>query len=205
MVMSVYFKRPLDRSQPCPPVVARWRRGRRRAGADYIHSGPHVFRLSAPSFSRGLRASSYGERHHGVCATVGGSRDTGRRGSMRSHHREGNQRTVLDQRSSRVQCCGFNGGFRPLIARFYGEPRLTGIVQVSALTFVASALSCQHSTLLRRAMKFRDLAAVEIGANLLSAGGAIAMAVYGFDYWALVLRPVLAMCFIASGCWLRCS
>ena len=92
----------------------------------------------------------------------------------------------------------------PLIARFYGEPRLTGIVQVSALTFVASALSCQHNTLLRRAMKFRDLAAVEIGANLLSAGGAIAMAVYGFGYWALVLRPVLAMCFIASGCWLRC-
>jgi len=77
-------------------------------------------------------------------------------------------------------------------------------VQVFALTFVASALSCRHNTLLRRATKFEDLAAVEIGASLLSAGGAIAMAVYGFDYWALVLRQVLGVCFNASGCWLRC-
>jgi PST family polysaccharide transporter len=92
----------------------------------------------------------------------------------------------------------------PLIARFYGEPRLTSIAGVSALTFVVSALSCQHNTLLRRAMKFKDLAAVELSANLLSAGGAIAMAIYGLDYWALVLRPVMTTFFIASGCWLRC-
>jgi hypothetical protein len=38
-------------------------------------------------------------------------------------------------------------------------------------------------------MKFKDLVAVELCANLLSAGGAIAMAIYGLDYWALVLRP----------------
>jgi PST family polysaccharide transporter len=92
----------------------------------------------------------------------------------------------------------------PLIARFYGEPRLTSIAGVSALTFVVSALSCQHNTLLRRAMKFKDLAAVEVCANLLSACGAIAMAVYGLDYWALVLRPVITTFFIASGSWLRC-
>jgi PST family polysaccharide transporter len=92
----------------------------------------------------------------------------------------------------------------PLIARFYGEPRLTSIAGVSALTFVVSALSCQHNTLLRRAMKFKDLAAVEVCANLLSSGGAIAMAVYGFDYWALVLRPVMLTSFIAVGSWLLC-
>ena len=40
------------------------------------------------------------------------SRTPVRRGSTRSHHRAGNQRTVLDQRSSRVQCCGFDGGIR---------------------------------------------------------------------------------------------
>jgi polysaccharide transporter, PST family len=92
----------------------------------------------------------------------------------------------------------------PLIARFYGEPRLTSIAGVSALTFVVSALSCQHNTLLRRAMKFKDLAALEVCGNLLSAGGAIAMAVYGLDYWALVLRPVMATSFVAAGTWLRC-
>jgi PST family polysaccharide transporter len=54
-------------------------------------------------------------------------------------------------------------------------------------------------------MKFKDLVAVEVCANLLSAGGAIAMAVYGLDYWALVLRQVMTTFFIASGSWLRCS
>ncbi len=89
----------------------------------------------------------------------------------------------------------------PLIARFYGEPRLTLIAGVSALTFIVCALSCQHSTLLRRAMKFKDLASVEVGANLLSAGGAIAMAFYGLEYWALVLRPLMLSSFIAFGVW----
>jgi hypothetical protein len=35
--------------------------------------------------------------------------------------------------------------------------------------------------------KFNELAAVEVGANLLSAAGAVAMAFYGLEYWALVL------------------
>src|SRR5215510_9575734 len=71
----------------------------------------------------------------------------------------------------------------PLIARFYGEPRLTPIATISALTFIVCALSCQHGTLLRRAMRFKDLAAVEVSANLLSAASAIAMAFYGLEYW----------------------
>ncbi len=94
--------------------------------------------------------------------------------------------------------------FGPLIARFYGEPRLTWIAAVSAVTFLASAVSCQHITLLRRAMKFNELAAVEVSANLLSACIAIGFAFYGFEYWALVLRPVMLNCFIALGVWLRC-
>jgi PST family polysaccharide transporter len=53
-------------------------------------------------------------------------------------------------------------------------------------------------------MKFKELAAVEVGANLLSAGGAITMALYGLGYWALVLRPVVLASFIAVGAWLRC-
>lgn len=92
----------------------------------------------------------------------------------------------------------------PLIARFYGEPRLTMIAIVSALTFVTSALTCQHYALLRRAMKFQELAVMDVGANLLSAGGAIAMAFYGLEYWALVLRPVMLTSLLALGVWLRC-
>jgi PST family polysaccharide transporter len=92
----------------------------------------------------------------------------------------------------------------PLIARFYGDQRLTMISVVSALTFIATALSCQHFALLRRAMKFRELAVMEVGANLLSASAAIAMAFYGFGYWALVLRPVMMTSLLAAGVWLGC-
>jgi PST family polysaccharide transporter len=92
----------------------------------------------------------------------------------------------------------------PLIARFYGEPRLTLIASVSALTFVASALTCQHYALLRRAMRFEELAALDVGANALSAIVAIAMAFAGLEYWALVLRPVLLASLVAVGVWVRC-
>jgi polysaccharide transporter, PST family len=92
----------------------------------------------------------------------------------------------------------------PLIARFYGDQRLLWITEVSALTFVVSALSCQHNTLLRRAMKFRELAEVEVGANLLSASCAVLLAFLGFQYWSLVMRPVLLASFISLGVWLRC-
>jgi PST family polysaccharide transporter len=92
----------------------------------------------------------------------------------------------------------------PVIARFYGEPRLTSIVLVSSVTFVAYALGMQHFALLRRSLKFQDIAAVEIAANVLSATLAIAMAGYGFGYWALVVRPVLTPVFLAIGAWLRC-
>jgi PST family polysaccharide transporter len=92
----------------------------------------------------------------------------------------------------------------PVIASFYGEPRLTAIVVVSSVTFVAYALGMQHFALLRRSMKFRDMAVVEVTANVLSAALAIAMAGYGFGYWALVVRPVLTPIFLSAGAWLKC-
>ncbi len=92
----------------------------------------------------------------------------------------------------------------PLIARFYGEPRLTTIAVVSAITFVASALTCQHYALLRRGMKFQELAVLDVGSNLISAAAAIGMAFYGLEYWALVMRPVLMSVLLAIGVWLRC-
>ncbi len=48
-------------------------------------------------------------------------------------------------------------------------------------------------------MKFKELAAVEVGANLLSAGGTIAMALFELEYWALVTRPVMLAFFIVFG------
>jgi PST family polysaccharide transporter len=95
------------------------------------------------------------------------------------------------------------GACGPLIARFYHEPRLITITAISGLTFVTTALTCQHQALLRRAMKFRELGVIEVTANLLSAGTAVTVALCGFHYWALVLRPLAMTSFIAAGVWLQ--
>jgi PST family polysaccharide transporter len=92
----------------------------------------------------------------------------------------------------------------PLISRFYGEPRLTMIALVSSLTVLASALTCQHQGLLRRAMMFRQVAMIDFGANVVGAGTAIAMAFTGAGYWALVVRPLVTGLFTAIGVWTYC-
>jgi PST family polysaccharide transporter len=89
----------------------------------------------------------------------------------------------------------------PVVARLYGEPRLTAIVTVSALTFVTSALAVQHAAIMRRASMFRELAAIEVGSNLLSACCAVAVALLGYQYWALLVRPVVTPLIAAAGMW----
>jgi PST family polysaccharide transporter len=92
----------------------------------------------------------------------------------------------------------------PLIATFYHEPQLVTISIVSSLTFVFSALSCQHYALLRRAMQFQRIAAVDVTSNVLSAAAAIALALAGAGYWALVARPIFTALFSALGVWSSC-
>lgn len=93
----------------------------------------------------------------------------------------------------------------PLIAAFYQEPRVITIAALSSLTFLALALTAQHQALLRRALMFRELAAIDIAANVLSAGGAIIMAYQGLGYWALVMRPIALACLVAAGTWWYCG
>jgi PST family polysaccharide transporter len=92
----------------------------------------------------------------------------------------------------------------PVIARFYGEPRLTMIVIVSSLTFVACALSVQHYALMRRVLMFGELVAIETVANVLSAAIAIGAALYGAGYWALVVRILATPVLVSVGVWARC-
>jgi PST family polysaccharide transporter len=103
--------------------------------------------------------------------------------------------------------CGFaaaGAASGPLIAHFYGEPRLATVALVSFLPLVAFSLSCQHQALMRRAMMYQELAAIDIGASIISTTIAIAMAFKGWAYWALVLRPVTGSVVTALGVWCNC-
>ena len=74
----------------------------------------------------------------------------------------------------------------PLIALFYHEPRVTPVLQVLALSFVASGLGILHQALLERRLAFARLARVELAATLAGALVGIGMALRGWGVWSLV-------------------
>lgn len=92
----------------------------------------------------------------------------------------------------------------PLIAWLYKEPRLEPIALGFAITFAFTGLSGQHMALLRRAMQFVVIARIQFLAALAGFTIAILIAIGGYGYWALVLRPVVSAVFIAIGSWLAC-
>src|SRR5689334_5723095 len=73
----------------------------------------------------------------------------------------------------------------PLIARFYGEPRLVALIAASSLIVLAGSLSLPQMALLNRALRFGTLAAIDAGSLALGylLGGAVALATK--SYWAL--------------------
>lgn len=93
----------------------------------------------------------------------------------------------------------------PAIAWFYQEPRLAAVAFAIAVTPLLDGLSLQHRALLRRRMRFTALWTAELGATTLGVAVAIAAALSGAGYWALVLQilvrtsTALVAMWIASG------
>jgi len=92
----------------------------------------------------------------------------------------------------------------PLIAWAYGDPRLQPIALCVAITFVLSGMSNQHMALLRRRMQFGRIGQIQLFGTLAGTLVAIVVALYGYGYWALVLRPITTSCFVAFGAWAAC-
>lgn len=92
----------------------------------------------------------------------------------------------------------------PILAWFYGEPRLVEITLVFSVTFLFGGLMIQHEAILRRQMRFTVLAALEFGTMVLSVSLAVGLAVAEFGYWALVARSVASSVLMAGGVWLFC-
>lgn len=79
----------------------------------------------------------------------------------------------------------------PLAARFYHDPRVTGIMMALSLTFVLTGSTVQHQALLTRQMRFRTIAAIEVVSMLVSFVSACGLAKLGFSYWALVAQQMV--------------
>src|SRR5262249_42987906 len=93
----------------------------------------------------------------------------------------------------------------PLIAWIFREPRLETIALYSAITFVLFGASNQHLALLRRTVQFASIAKIQILSTLIASAIAVLMAIFGYGYWALVVRPIASSLSIAIGAWLVCQ
>lgn len=93
----------------------------------------------------------------------------------------------------------------PLVAWFYDTPALRSVTLLLATTFLLGGLTIQHQALLRRQMRFRALAAIEVAALVAGTAVAVLLALSGAGYWALVAREITVALAIAAGVWVLCG
>jgi PST family polysaccharide transporter len=92
-------------------------------------------------------------------------------------------------------------GAAPFIALFYQDPRLVMVSVAIATNFFWGGLAVQHEALLNRQMRQPEVAVNRIVASSLSTLLAIALAIYGFGYWALVWREVTRSLLLVGCIW----
>lgn len=90
----------------------------------------------------------------------------------------------------------------PLVVWFYGEDRLFSVCLALAICFLFSGLGIQHRALLRRQMRFKALAIVEIVAVFAGMIVALLLAWQGHGYWSLVWMHVSTGAMMTTGLWL---
>ncbi|MCX7803999.1 MAG: lipopolysaccharide biosynthesis protein [Planctomycetota bacterium] len=78
----------------------------------------------------------------------------------------------------------------PLLAWFYGEPELSAVTVATGASFLLGGLAVQPMALLKRQMRFRELAMAETAGTAAGAAAGIALALLGFSYWALVWQGI---------------
>lgn len=82
-------------------------------------------------------------------------------------------------------------GGSPLIARFFGQPRLVPLSAVVFLTLPINALSLVQSTILTKRVQFAQLTRANLLSTTIAALAALLMALSGWGVWTLALQPVL--------------
>lgn len=90
----------------------------------------------------------------------------------------------------------------PLLASFYGDPRLFWISVALGSAFLFNGALAQHRALLQRSMRFGALVIIDIIALVFSICLGVGMALAGMGYWALVAMAVSQPAIGFAGMWL---
>jgi polysaccharide transporter, PST family len=88
------------------------------------------------------------------------------------------------------------------IAGFYKNQQLIQVtIGLSFVPFLGS-LGAQHKALLNREMRFRSLALIQVTALLAGFIAALFVAIYGGEYWALILNNIVSVFCSSLGMWI---
>ena len=79
----------------------------------------------------------------------------------------------------------------PLIARFYGEPRLTALARYSFLSFLFVSFSIAPRAYIFRNMMVRQSSIISLASMALSGVVGIVMAYQGYAYWGLATQNIV--------------
>lgn len=90
----------------------------------------------------------------------------------------------------------------PGVSAFYREPRLTAVTAILALGFLFNAAGVQHGAVLQRQLRFDALAVINTIAQAVGIAVAIAGAVAGYGYWALVAMAIIPPFIASIGYWM---
>jgi PST family polysaccharide transporter len=94
-------------------------------------------------------------------------------------------------------------GLAPLTAKFYHDPRVSGIMLALSITFLLTGSTVQHQALLTRQMRFKELAVIDVTSAGLGFGLACYLAWAGFSYWSLVAQQLATAASSLTLTWLR--
>lgn len=78
----------------------------------------------------------------------------------------------------------------PVLAWFYGEPRLILLTAVMSTGLLASTMANQHEALMTRQLRFVSLASLDLLFHVVGAATAIVLALLGAGYWALAAQYI---------------
>ncbi len=78
------------------------------------------------------------------------------------------------------------------LGTFFRSPELPAVVIVMSVTFIITSFRIVPGALLRRELRFRELAVIDTVSAMTLAVALIAFAYFGFRYWTLVIGGVLS-------------
>lgn len=85
----------------------------------------------------------------------------------------------------------------PVVALFYGEPRLPAVLAVFAATLLMNGVASPHMALMARRMQFARMAIVDVACLLAAVVAGLGGALIGLGYWSLVVMQVSNIAVIA--------